>query len=71
MKALSAAALPLLLLGGAVNQEKALVGAFSLIVKTDGSFAALKYTETFWFVQPAAAGAAPVFISQSPDQCQH
>ena len=26
---------------GAVNQEKALVGAFSMIVKTDGSFAAL------------------------------
>ena len=26
---------------GAFNQEKALEGAFSLIVKTDGSFAAL------------------------------
>ena len=26
---------------GAFNQEKALVGAFSVIVKTDGSFAAL------------------------------
>ena len=38
-------------------------------VKTDGSFAALKYTELFWFVQPA--DAAPVFISQSPDQSQH
>ena len=28
-------------LEGAFNQEKALVGAFSVIVKTDGSFAAL------------------------------
>ena len=27
------------------NQEKALVGAFSVIVKTDGSFAALIITE--------------------------
>ena len=26
---------------GAINQEKALVGAFSVIVKTDGSFTAL------------------------------
>ena len=26
---------------GAYNQEKALIGAFSMIVKTDGSFAAL------------------------------
>ena len=26
---------------GALNQEKALVGAFSVIVKTDGSFTAL------------------------------
>ena len=30
-----------LTLVGAFNQEKALVGAFSVIVKTDGSFAAL------------------------------
>ena len=29
----------------AFNQEKALVGAFSVIVKTDGSFAALVTTE--------------------------
>ena len=29
---------------GALNQEKALVGAFSVIVKTDGSFAALILT---------------------------
>ena len=29
------------MLVGAFNQEKALVGAFSVIVKTDGSFAAL------------------------------
>ena len=29
---------------GAFNQEKALVGAFSVIVKTDGSFAALIIT---------------------------
>ena len=28
-------------IAGAFNQEKALVGAFSLIVKTDGLFAAL------------------------------
>ena len=28
-------------LEGAFNQEKALVGAFSVIVKSDGSFAAL------------------------------
>ena len=30
----------------AFNQEKALVGAFSVIVKTDGSFAALVQTQT-------------------------
>ena len=30
---------------GAHNQEKALVGAFSVIVKTDGSFAALVLTK--------------------------
>ena len=29
------------MLVGAVNQEKVIVGAFSVIVKTDGSFAAL------------------------------
>ena len=29
---------------GAFNQEEALVGAFSVIVKTDGSFAALLQT---------------------------
>ena len=29
---------------GAFNQEKALVGAFSVIVKTDGPFAALMIT---------------------------
>ena len=29
---------------GASNQEKTLIGAFSVIVKTDGSFAALVYT---------------------------
>ena len=29
---------------GAFNQENALVGAFSVIVKTDGSFAALMIT---------------------------
>ena len=29
---------------GAFNQEKALVGAFSVIVKTDGSFEALPTT---------------------------
>ena len=31
---------------GTFNQEKALVGAFSVIVKTDGSFAALLVTVT-------------------------
>ena len=31
-------------LGGAFNQEKALIGAFSVIVKTNGSFAALILT---------------------------
>ena len=31
-------------LEGTFNQEKALVGAFSVIVKTDGSFAALAFT---------------------------
>ena len=30
----------------AFNQEKALVGAFSVIVKTDGSFAALQIADT-------------------------
>ena len=29
---------------GAFNQEEALIGAFSVIVKTDGSFAALRGT---------------------------
>ena len=29
---------------GVLNQEKALVGAFSMILKTDGSFAALLLT---------------------------
>ena len=32
------------MLEGAFNQEKALVGAFSVIVTTDGSFAALVST---------------------------
>ena len=31
---------------GAFNQEKVLVGAFSVIVKTDGSFAALAINNT-------------------------
>ena len=31
---------------GALNQEKALVGAFTMIVKTDGSFAALLVAHT-------------------------
>ena len=31
----------------AFNQEKALVGAFSVIVKTDGSFAALLPVDVF------------------------
>ena len=31
---------------GPFNQEKALVGAFSMIVKTDGSFAALVFSAT-------------------------
>ena len=31
-----------LVLVGTFNQEKAVVGAFSVIVKTDGSFAALR-----------------------------
>ena len=32
-------------LEGAFNQEKALVGVFCVIVKTDGSFAALGVTQ--------------------------
>ena len=32
------------LLVGALNQEKAIVGAFSVIVRTNGSFAALLQT---------------------------
>ena len=32
------------MLVGTFNQEKALVGAFSVIVKTDGSFAGLLWT---------------------------
>ena len=55
----------------AFNQEKSLVGAFSVIVKTDGSFAALVYTcilcllpraeqeqWTLGTARPAAAAAA-------------
>ena len=34
-----------LLIIAAFNEEKALVGAFSMIVKTDGSFAALDVTQ--------------------------
>ena len=33
----------------AFNQEKAIVGAFSVIVKTDGSFAALH--NNYWITQ--------------------
>ena len=39
---------------GALNQEKALVGDFSVIVKTDGSFTALV---------PACTGAAAAIVS--------
>ena len=38
------------LLGGAFNQEKALVGAFYVIVKTDGWFTALVVTDTILLV---------------------
>ena len=47
------------MLVGAFNQEKALVyGDFSMIVKTDGSFAALvKGDPTRWLLRPAAGGS--------------
>ena len=38
---------------GVYNQEKALVGAFSMIVKTDGSFAALICTAAASQIIPA------------------
>ena len=46
---------------GAFNQERALVAAFSVIVKTDGSFAALVHT---------AAVRPPLVGLQSPDSRQ-
>ena len=39
----------------AFNQEKALVGAFSVIVKTDGSFAAL--IDMDWYAGPGGTAA--------------
>ena len=41
------------MLVGAFNEEKVLIGAFSVIVKTDGSFATLVATVTLY--TPAAA----------------
>ena len=40
---------------GALNQEKVLVGAFSVIVKTEGWFAALAIMLPFWGVQHRSA----------------
>ena len=49
------------MLVGAFNQEKALVGAFSVIVKTDGLFAALlvMFSASCQFHQ---SGGQPIFL---------
>ena len=49
---------------GAFNQEKALLGAFSVIVKTDGSFAALIITDLVRVevCQGFVGGLVPVLV---------
>ena len=49
---------------GAFNKEKALVGAFSVIVKTDGSIAAL--TETVTGTSVANVLSAPQTLYKPP-----
>ena len=48
---------------GAFNQEKAIVGAFYVIVKTDGSFAALVVTVHTGAVFAEAGGGVPCSYS--------
>ena len=50
------------MLVGSFNQEKALVGAFSVIVKTDGSFAALIQTLPAVIAPGPAPPLRPVMV---------
>ena len=51
---------------GAFNQEKDLVAAFSVIVKTNGSFAALGETPLRWLRRSPTANTSPVYYRCLP-----
>ena len=55
----------MLVLVDAFNQKKALVGAFSVLLKTDGSFAALIDTEMLQMWPPSLSLQSRVFICSS------
>ena len=60
---------------GALNQEKALVGAFSVIVKTDSvkpmdRFAALHFSLSRSSAQPRLVTAAAVIIRRSKNKTE-
>ena len=57
-------------LEGALNQEKAIVGAFSVIVKPMDRFAALHFSLSRSSAQPRLVTAAAVIIRRSKNKTE-